>query len=103
MMTFASPLSRISGWIENFVSDEGGMFVTLEGIGREGQPHRVTWNLIAERNHGPFIPCGAAIVLASKIAAGSSVPMGAMPCAGLVTVTEYLNALKGLEVKEVIE
>jgi hypothetical protein len=42
-------------------------------------------------------------VLASKIAAGSSLPIGAMPCAGLFTVTEYLNALKGLEVKEVIE
>jgi saccharopine dehydrogenase-like NADP-dependent oxidoreductase len=99
----SSPLNRISRWIEPFVSDKGGMFVTLEGTGRSGQPHRITWNLIAEHNHGPFIPCGAAIVLANKIADGVGLPIGATPCTGLLTVSEYLSALKGLDVKEVIE
>jgi hypothetical protein len=103
MTPFASPLNRISRWIEPLVSDKGGMFVTLEGMGRKGQPHRITWNLIAEHNHGPFIPCGAAIVLATKLAEGVKLPTGAMPCTGLLTVSKYLDALKGLEVKEVIE
>jgi hypothetical protein len=79
------------------------MFVSLQGVGREGQPHRVSWNLIAEHNHGPFIPCGASIVLANKIAEGVELPIGAMPCMGLLTVPEYLEALRGLDVKEVIE
>ncbi len=85
------------------MSDKGGMFVTLEGRGHDGQSHAITWNIIAEQNHGPFIPCGASIVLATKIAQGAKLPVGAMPCVGLLTVAEYLDALKGLDVKEVIE
>ncbi len=103
MTSFAAPLNRVSRWIEPFLSDKGGMFVTLQGIGRNGLQHRVTWNLIAERNHGPFIPCGASIVLAKKISDGVRLPAGAMPCTGLLTVDEYLGALEGLDVKEVIE
>ena len=103
MTPFASPLNRISRWIEPLVSDKGGMFVMLNGIGRNGQPHRRTWNLIAAHNHGPFIPCGAAIVLATKLATGVKLPVGAMPCVGLLTVAEYLQALQGLDVKEVVE
>jgi len=79
------------------------MFVTMQGMGRDAQPHRVTWNLIAEHNHGPLIPCGASIVLATKIAAGIRPPTGAMPCMGLLTAAEYLDALEGLDVQEVIE
>jgi saccharopine dehydrogenase-like NADP-dependent oxidoreductase len=103
MASFARPLNRISRWIEPIVSDKGGMFVALDGLGRKGQRHRVTWNLIAGHNHGPFIPCGASIVLANKIAEGAELPTGAMPCVGLLTVTEYLDALKGLDVQEVVE
>jgi hypothetical protein len=79
------------------------MFVSLTGIGNRGEPHRITWNLIAEHNHGPFIPCGASIVLATKLAAGAALPRGAMPCMGLVTVEEYLESLHGLAVREVVE
>jgi len=79
------------------------MFVTLEGIGDKGQQRRITWNLIAQKNHGPFIPCGASIVLANKLAEGTRLPIGAMPCMGLLTINEYLDALKGLDVHEVVE
>lgn len=103
MMPFAAPLNRLVRWIEPLVSDKGGMFVTLKGSGPGGQPHTMTWNIIAGHNHGPFIPCGASIVLANKIAEGAKLPVGAMPCVGLLTVAEYLDALEGLDVKEVIE
>jgi hypothetical protein len=103
MTPLASPLNRVSRWIEPFVSDKGGMFVTLEGSGQHGQRHRITWSLIAQQNHGTFIPCGASIALAGKLAGGTNLPIGAMPCMGLLTVGEYLDALKGLDVKEVVE
>jgi saccharopine dehydrogenase-like NADP-dependent oxidoreductase len=103
MLPFASPLNRISRLVEPIVSHRGGMFVTMEGQGQGGESRRITWNLIAERNHGPFIPCGAAIVLAQKLAAGVPLPEGAMPCMGLITVTEYLAALEGLAVREIVE
>jgi hypothetical protein len=99
----AAPLSWISRWIEPLLSDKGGMFVTLDGIGIDSQPRTTTWNLIAGRNHGPSIPCGAAIALATKLAAGATLPVGAMPCMGLLTVAEYLESLQGLEIREVIE
>jgi saccharopine dehydrogenase-like NADP-dependent oxidoreductase len=103
MVPFARPLNRISRWIEPLISDKGGMFVALEGIGRGGQTHRVTWNIIAEHNHGPFIPCGASIALATKLAGDAKLPRGAMACTGLLTVAEYLGALEGLAIREVVE
>jgi hypothetical protein len=103
MTPLASPLNRVSRWIEPLVSDKGGMFVELGGIGRGGDVHRMTWNIIAEHNHGPFIPCGASIVLATKLAEGAKLPIGAMPCMGLLTVAEYLKALDGLDVREIVE
>jgi hypothetical protein len=76
------------------------MFVSLEGEGTEGMPLRINWNLIAEKNHGPHIPCGAAIALAKKIGAGAPVPRGAMGCVGLLTVEEFLEPLRDLSISE---
>lgn len=97
---FARPLNRISRWMEPLVSDNGGMFVTLEGEGVDGARLRAEWNLIAEKNHGPHIPCAAAIALARKICAGVSLGPGAVPCVGLLTVEEYLEPLRGLSISE---
>jgi hypothetical protein len=98
---FAGALHRISGWIEPLVSDKGGMFVTLEGVGIDGQPLTLTWHLVAEQNHGPYVPCGAAVALVRKLAARDALPIGAMPCVGLLGVEEYLAPLDGLSIREV--
>lgn len=100
---FAAPLNRLSRWIEPLVSHRGGMFVRLEGIDHEGQPHRITWNLLAQNNQGPHIPCGAAVALVKKLCSGVRLPSGAMPCMGLVSVEEYLAALPGLNLTEIVE
>jgi saccharopine dehydrogenase-like NADP-dependent oxidoreductase len=100
MTSFASPLNRLSRLMEPIVSDKGGMFVILEGEGVDGASQRVEWNLIAEQNHGPHIPCGAAIALARKIASGASLPRGAMPCVGLLSVEEFLEPLRHLKIGE---
>lgn len=98
---FAAPLHRLSHAIEPFVSDRGGMFVELEGERPDREPLTLTWNLLAARNHGPNIPCGAAIALARKRANGERFPLGAMPCVGLLSVEEYLDPLRDLDVHEV--
>ncbi len=100
MSMFAGRLNRLSRWMEPIVSDKGGMFVTLEGEGKDGAPLRIDWNLIAEKNHGPHIPCGAAIALARKLGSGESLPTGAMACVGLLTVDEFLEPLRGLSISE---
>jgi hypothetical protein len=72
-------------------------------LGATQVPHcRITWNLIAQKNHGLLIPCGASIALANKLAERTRLPIGAMPCMGLLTENEYLDALKGIDVQEVI-
>jgi hypothetical protein len=100
---FAAPLNRISRWIEPIVSDQGGMFVTLAGQGWDQSPVTITWNLLAQNNHGPHIPCGAAIALARKIACGDQLPTGAMSCMGLLTVDEFLEPLRDLSIREIVE
>jgi saccharopine dehydrogenase-like NADP-dependent oxidoreductase len=100
---FAVPLSRISHWIEPLLSDKGGMFVCLAGEGHGSNRVYISWNLLAGQNHGPFIPCGAAIALARKLANGVSLPEGAMPCVGLLTVKEFLAPLRNLDIREVVE
>jgi saccharopine dehydrogenase-like NADP-dependent oxidoreductase len=64
-----SPLHAVSGWLEPFVSDKGAMFVAMQGIDLDGIPLTLEWRLLAAQNHGPHIPCGAAIALARKLAA----------------------------------
>jgi hypothetical protein len=44
-----------------------------------------TWNIVARENHGPYIPAPPRS-LSNKIAAGEKLPVGAMPCMGLLTV-----------------
>jgi saccharopine dehydrogenase-like NADP-dependent oxidoreductase len=100
-----APLHAVSRLLESLISDKGGMFVALEGIGTDGQPLDLTWHLVAAQNHGPHIPCGAAIALARKLAhksaRGVALPHGAMPCMGLLTVEEYLAALQGFDIREI--
>ena len=100
LIPLVKPLHAISQWLEPFVSDKGGMFVSLEGLDLEGQALTLNWHLIAKRNHGPHIPCGASIALAKKLARAEQLPTGAMPCMGLLTVEEYLAALKPYNVIE---
>lgn len=99
--SWVNPLRKISTWMEPLVSDKGGMFVTLRGLDHDGLPLQLSWHLLAANHDGPHIPCGASIALAKKLARGDSLPSGAMPCMGLISVEDYLAALKGLSVWEV--
>jgi saccharopine dehydrogenase-like NADP-dependent oxidoreductase len=103
LVPFAAALSRVSHWLEPLMSDQGGMFVCLAGEGAEGKLLHVSWNLLAGQNHGPHIPCGAAIALARKFASGMPFPTGAGPCVGLLTVKEFLAPLRSLDIREVVE
>ena len=101
LVPWARPLNLMSRWMEPMLSDKSAMFVELEGIGHDRQPLSKRWNLIALKNDGPYIPCAASIALARKLAAGASLPHGAMACAGLLSVEEYLAPLANRHVHEV--
>jgi saccharopine dehydrogenase-like NADP-dependent oxidoreductase len=67
----------------------GGMVVRVEGIDAQGAEARRAWHIAADDNHGPEIPCMAAILLARRLARGDALAVGAHACAGLVTLPEF--------------
>jgi hypothetical protein len=55
----------------------GGMVVRVAGTDAQGQPRRRAWHIAADHDHGPEIPCMAAVLLARRLAAGQALPIGA--------------------------
>lgn len=94
---WAAPLHRASRAFERWASPHSAMFVRLEGVDAQGRPLQRTWHLLAGSHHGPYVPCGASIALARRLAAGNGPASGAQPCVGLLGVEEYLAALPDLE------
>ena len=67
----------------------GGMVVRVEGIDAASQPARRAWHIAADDDHGPEIPCMAAILLARRLAHGQALPAGAFACMGLLQLAEF--------------
>lgn len=92
-------LLRVSYWFDHFGTADGGMHVIMSGIGKNGQPHKRTWFIVARDGDGPQIPCVPAIILARKLATDQSLASGAKPCVGMVTLGEYLEELKPFSIR----
>jgi Saccharopine dehydrogenase NADP binding domain len=85
----AGPLDRLASLLDVFGSERGGMLVSVVGTQADGSGARVEWHLTADGNHGPEIPCMAAILLARKLARGGMTMRGAHPCMGFLALTEF--------------
>lgn len=75
--------------LDRFGSALGGMFVGVAGIDACGEPARREWHVAADHDHGPEIPCMAAILLARRLARGEGPPPGARPCVGLLPLEAF--------------
>ncbi len=88
--------ARLAG-ILNFVSPAldflgtalGGMVVRVEGMDAAGKPAKRAWHIAADNDHGPEIPCMAAILLAKKLAHGQLKTTGAFTATGLLSLAEF--------------
>lgn len=78
--------ARVFDWLGTSL---GGMVVRVEGFDAAGQPVRRSWHVAADHDHGPEIPCMAAIVLARRLAAGEAMLPGAFTAAGRVSLGEF--------------
>lgn len=67
----------------------GGMVVRVEGVNAQGRPARRAWHIAADHDHGPEIPCMAAILLARRLAKGEPLPIGATACTGLLPLEAF--------------
>ncbi|HKE49441.1 MAG TPA: saccharopine dehydrogenase NADP-binding domain-containing protein [Rhodanobacteraceae bacterium] len=99
----ARALKAISEHFEQGGSDTGAMHVEMLGIGRDGCPLGLRWQLLAEAGDGPEIPATPAVLLAKKMASGALDARGAMPCAGLFTLDECLATLGGHAISTSVE
>jgi len=86
---WGSGLDRIGTWLNRFGSDRGGMTVQVIGTNALGESQCRSWELLAEANHGPEIPCMAAIVLAHRFRHGNAFVPGAKVCMGLLELSEF--------------
>ena len=89
-------LKRRLGWLG---SDTGCMFMTLAGVGRDGQPARRTWHVIGASGHGPYIPAIPATILARRLAAGKIGERGARACLGLMSLAEFKDEVADLDIR----
>jgi saccharopine dehydrogenase-like NADP-dependent oxidoreductase len=92
------PLLAIKHQLRFLGSDQGGMFVSLEGRGHDGARQRIDWHLVAKSGHGPFVPAVPAVLLAKKLIRGSAMPVGARPCLDLFTLDEFLAEIADLDI-----
>lgn len=86
---WATAFDRIGTWLNWLGTDTGGMTVRVAGADSAGQPHWRCWELVAGANHGPEIPCMAAVILARKLHRGDEWVAGAKVCMGMITLGEF--------------
>jgi len=67
----------------------GGMYVQVAGLDATGQPAQARWDIAADNDHGPEIPCIAAILLARRLARGDGPAPGAHTATGLLALDEF--------------
>ena len=91
---FAPALLRLNRWLGRLGSINGGMHINIKGKDRMGALKTVEWFIIAKDGDGPQIPTVPAIVLANKMVTDSLDIKGALPCVGLVALSDYIDALK---------
>jgi hypothetical protein len=85
-----APLLHIGARLfDGFGSSLGGMVVRIAGVDAAGHAVRRAWHIAADHDHGPEIPCMAAILLARRLARGVAPPAGAMACTGLLTLDDF--------------
>jgi hypothetical protein len=92
-------LLSASFWFDRWGTDTSAFFMDMEGKGENGNNKKITFEITACSGDGPYIPCTPAILLAKSLARNEQLKTGAMPCMGIISLSDYLDALKPLDVK----
>jgi hypothetical protein len=94
---FARPLLQISQMFNLIGTNNSGFSMKLYGFDDHNHPKTICFEINARNGDGLYIPCIPAIFLSEQIASGGKIPLGAVPCAGLISLDEYLKLLKRLQ------
>ena len=100
----AGLLNFSAGAFDFLGTDVGGMVVRARGVDSAGKPRQRAWHIQAGDDHGPEIPCMAAILLAQRMGQGKSFAAGAFACAGMLALSEFEPEFKRWQmVTDVVE
>jgi saccharopine dehydrogenase-like NADP-dependent oxidoreductase len=92
-------LLKISRVFDSFGHDDSGFYMTLRGIGKDNCPKEISFQLVARRGDGLYIPSMPAILLAKKLANSAIAEVGAYPCLGFISLDEYLVGLSEFDIE----
>jgi len=84
------PIDRAARLLDRFGSALGGMRVDVEGEATDNSRMHRTWQIAADDNHGPEIPCMAALLLTLRLLRDGRLPAGASVCMGMLRLDEFL-------------
>lgn len=90
---YAAWARRLSEFFLHTGSDNGAMYVALRGLDRQGNRAGIRWELIAEKDHGPFVPASPAASLVRLLATNQLSQRGALPCVGILSLSEIKQTL----------
>lgn len=82
-------LNALAAVFDPLGSATGGMVVRVRGVAADGARAARAWHITAGDNHGPEIPCMAAILLAERIARGDAPAPGASACIGHLRLADF--------------
>ncbi len=82
-------MHHAGGMLDFLGTPLGGMVVRVAGADAQGQLRRRAWHIAADHDHGPEIPCMAAILLARQLAAGQTLPTGAHTSTSLLPLSAF--------------
>lgn len=83
-------MHRTGGVLDSLGTPLGGMVVRVAGTDAQRQPRRRAWHIAADHDHGPEIPCMAAILLARQLALGQPLPTGAHTSTSLLPLESFV-------------
>lgn len=99
----ASAMLRAGKWFDVFGSARSGFHMEMKGPGHDGRTKIVTFTILTDQGHGPYIPCIPSVVIALRLARGQDLPPGAGPCMGIVDIDAYMAALSPFAIKWMVD
>lgn len=91
-------LKKAADIFKGWGSDAGAMHVSVSGLRDDDVEASRTWSLVATHGDGPCVPTLAAAALVRKLATGEGLPAGAMPCVGSLSLEDFEEEARGLNI-----
>ncbi len=78
-----------AGYLDFLGTSLGGMVVNIKGVDEAGNDSKASWHIAADDDHGPEIPCMAAILIARNIMSGEIKETGAYPAMDWLSLDDF--------------